>query len=296
MAFDPKLGFHSDFQNLNQAVVKDKRAPHKPLLVMLALSRYQAGHRRLLSFDEIEKPLTELLKEFAPAVQSINVINPFVRLANDGVWELTTHEGLPVSINPSTVKLSYLRREGICGGFTEKIFSRVDIKYSSALIQFLLDVHFPDTVHQDILDILGLEIKAISKKSRRDPAFRKEVLRAYEYRCAVCGFQAHIAGAPVGLDAAHIKWHTADGPDRVPNGMTLCSLHHKLFDRGVFSLDDRLKVIVSADATGNQSFQKMMLDYHGHNILIPGSRKYYPSDAYIEWHQEQVFQSPPRYA
>jgi hypothetical protein len=33
--------------------------------------------------------------------------------------------------------------------------------------------------------------------------------------------------------------------DELDNGLALCSLHHKLFDRGVFGLDDDLTVVVS---------------------------------------------------
>ena len=35
-----------------------------------------------------------------------------------------------------------------------------------------------------------------------------------------------------GLEAAHITWHAGDGPDLVPNGLVLCTLHHKALDRG----------------------------------------------------------------
>ena len=36
----------------------------------------------------------------------------------------------------------------------------------------------------------------------------------------------------LGIEAAHIKWHQAGGPDTEDNGLALCTLHHKRFDRG----------------------------------------------------------------
>ena len=42
----------------------DKRAPHKPLLLLMALSRIQQNKERLALFSEIEKPLTELYTKF----------------------------------------------------------------------------------------------------------------------------------------------------------------------------------------------------------------------------------------
>lgn len=89
-------------------------------------------------------------------------------------------------------------------------------------------------MHEDILQAIGfdLEDERQSEKRNRSPNFRENVLRAYEYRCAVCGFDVRMGHYPVGLEAAHIKWHQAGGPDIEVNGLALCALHHKLFDRG----------------------------------------------------------------
>lgn len=42
----------------------------------------------------------------------------------------------------------------------------------------------------------------------RDPAFRPEVLEAYEYCRAFCGYDGWLSGVAVGLDAAHVRWRT----------------------------------------------------------------------------------------
>jgi putative restriction endonuclease len=46
------------------------------------------------------------------------------------------------------------------------------------------------------------------------------------------------------------------GPDEESNGPALCTLHHKLFDRGVFTLSDTLNVVVSERASGTRGFQE----------------------------------------
>ncbi|MHB1445630.1 MAG: HNH endonuclease [Acidimicrobiales bacterium] len=76
-----------------------------------------------------------------------------------------------------------------------------------------------------------VEVGPVSKPRRRDPAFREQVLLAYEYRCAFCGFDGQLGREAVAIDAAHVRWWAAAGPDDVANGLALCSLHHKLFDR-----------------------------------------------------------------
>lgn len=50
---------------------------------------------------------------------------------------------------------------------------------------------------------------------------------------------------PVAVEAAHIKWHQANGPDEVRNGLSLCNLHHTLFDAGAFTASQEGTVQVS---------------------------------------------------
>jgi predicted restriction endonuclease len=38
----------------------------------------------------------------------------------------------------------------------------------------------------------------------------------------------------VGIEAAHVRWHSQAGPDVVANGLALCALHHALFDLAIF--------------------------------------------------------------
>src|SRR5262249_38742900 len=63
----------------------DQRAPHKPLLVLYALGRWQRGERAVIPYAEVEHDLTALLKEFGPPRQSHHPEYPFWRLQNDGV-------------------------------------------------------------------------------------------------------------------------------------------------------------------------------------------------------------------
>ena len=63
------------------------------------------------------------------------------------------------------------------------------------------------------------------------------MLTAYEYQCAVrLRIRWTLLREAVGLEAAHIRWWAADGPDEVDNAVALCSLHHKLLDRGAIGL------------------------------------------------------------
>ena len=77
----------------------------------------------------------------------------------------------------------------------------------------------------------------------------------------------------MGLEAAHIRWHQAGGPDIEGNGMALCSLHHKLFDRGAFTLDSSFRVIVSDDINGVGA-EQVLWAYHQKKPEHPTSGKF----------------------
>ncbi len=98
----------------------------------------------------------------------------------------------------------------------------------------------------------------------------------------------------VGVEAPHIKWHQAGGPDRFENGVALCSLHHKLFDRGVFTISPLMQVLVSESANGSAMFEHVVLDFHGRELNRPLRAEYAPRETFLEWHVAEVFRPPAR--
>ncbi|MDY6826606.1 MAG: HNH endonuclease [Bacillota bacterium] len=97
------------------------------------------------------------------------------------------------------------------------------------------------------------------------------------------------------MEAAHIKWHQAGGPDEIVNGIALCSMHHKLFDRGVFTLNDDMIFRVAEDAHGTGGMEEWLMRYHGKQIRKPQRPNYYPDDDFLHWHVREVFRGPARY-
>src|SRR4051794_410163 len=72
----------------------DQRAPHKPLLVLYDLGRWQRGLIDV-TFREAEPALTALLREFGPPRTSDHPEQPFWRLRRDGVWTVQAPAGMP---------------------------------------------------------------------------------------------------------------------------------------------------------------------------------------------------------
>ncbi len=116
------------------------------------------------------------------------------------------------------------------------------------------------------------------------------MLRAYEYRSCVCGFDLRIGNISAGLEAAHIQWFTADGPDVECNGMAMCSLHHKIFDLGAFTVEPaNLSIVFSQNLQLGDTTRSHLLSYHGAGIIRPQSAAYAPQKSYLDWHAKEVF-------
>jgi len=160
----------------------------------------------------------------------------------------------------------------------------------------VLNANFPASIHEDILQAVGIDLEGTAARARaRDPYFRDRVLKAYEYQCAVCGFNVRIGDSLVALEAAHIKWHQAGGPDQENNGIALCSMHHKLFDRGAFAISDDMRMKVSEVAHGTNGFDEWLMAYHGKEIRAPQRPSYYPEQEYVSWHVKEVFKGYQRH-
>jgi putative restriction endonuclease len=123
----------------------------------------------------------------------------------------------------------------------------------AAIASRILEQHFPESLHTDILNAVGLTLETTVTRRRRDPTFRQRVPSAYEYRCAVCGFDVRLGTVSIALDAAHIRWHQARGPETEDNGLALCVLHHKTFDLGAFTIREGV-LLVSDQANGTSGF------------------------------------------
>ena len=280
------------FENLRLWKRGDQRAPHKPLLVLYAIGKLLQGEDRLLPYSEVDEKLGNLLREFGPKRRNYQTQLPFWRLQNDGVWEIPA--AYLVSQTPSgDARKSDLDVYEVSGGFTEDIARQLqdDPDLALRIAQGMLTAHFPPSIHEDILQAVEIELPFTGTgPGKRDPNFLANVLKAYEYKCAVCGFDVRLRYQPVALEAAHIKWQQAGGPDVETNGLALCALHQRLFDRGTFTLSKQLQIMVSDEANGSAGFQEWLMRFHGQELKFPQRKSYYPDEKYISWHVNEVFQ------
>ena len=277
-----------------------ERAPHKPLLLLYALGRLQRIGQSRVSFADAEPEVARLLSEYGPARRSTTPAYPFHHLQTDGLWVVDAGGADPGS-SPSR-----LRASGAIGQLDPafEVALRRDPGLVALIARVLLDANFEESLHRELceaagLDLEGLEVAAagarVQQLRRRDPRFRELVLVAYEYQCAMCGYDGRLGTEAVGLDAAHLRWWAFEGPDTVENGLCLCSFHHKLLDRGVLGVSEDHEVAVSAHFVARgRAAEELVLRLVGQPLLKPQPAQPAPSQDHIGWHLDQVFRPPAR--
>src|SRR5207237_4920344 len=131
----------------------------------------------------------------------------------------------------------------------------------------------------------GPRHRAIIQTSRalRALDFNERVLDAYRNRCAMCGIQLRL------LDAAHIlPVAEPESTDETSNGIALCALHHRAYDRSLVTFDSDYRVHVNEgriselrDADlhrGIKAFRSSLRDM----IQVPAEKMHRPRREFVE--------------
>ena len=273
-----------------------KRHPHKPLLLLWLLARQQRGQTGPVRYEEVQEPVDRLLAEFGtPAKRDKDrAAMPFFHLEPE-LWrrEATVPH---VELSDSGGRL---RRAGARGRLQPEVEALLqsDPSLIADAARLLLDEHFTDTHVDLICGEIGLVLDGepvgqviARRRRRRDPRFRERVLQAYAGTCAMCGWDGRLLRQPVGLSAAHVRWHGHDGPDSVDNGIALCELHHKLLDLGAIGLTEDHHVLVAADFVADSDVgHRLGHELHGKPLKRPQPRFDPLATEHIRGHGTQVF-------
>lgn len=137
-------------------------------------------------------------------------------------------------------------------------------------------------------DLVDLRRYAVRKQRVRlhQQEFRSRVLFAYQDRCCICSFKHRGL-----LDAAHIQddAHT-HGWAVVPNGLSLCRIHHGAYDQFLLGISPDLRVEVNEDVLNEidgPMLKHGLQDMHGSTIRLPTKRSHQPDRERLAWKYER---------
>lgn len=151
------------FSPLHRAQWKGEEAPHKPLLVLMALSQWLQSGATRFRYADVQDPLRELIREFGlTGSTSVDPRLPFWHLTNDHVWKVETPNGSPVHFTGRRPLVSELIDQDARGRFDDQVAA--DLYGSPGLVfeligQLLCECFDPQQ-HTVLLQRLGLWLRS----------------------------------------------------------------------------------------------------------------------------------------
>lgn len=129
-------------------------------------------------------------------------------------------------------------------------------------------------------------VEMLVSRPFRERSFMHNVRSAYSNRCAMTGFRLINGGGRPEVQAAHIQPVASMGPDSVRNGLALSGTVHWMFDRGLISIGDDYRILVSTNHVPEDAAR--LLNKDG-SINLPKDETLYPNQHYLKFHRDMVF-------
>lgn len=123
----------------------------------------------------------------------------------------------------------------------------------------------------------------------RGGAFQREVPKLYGYRCCASGLKIDATFNVSMIDACHIVPFAKSYNDTITNGIALCPNLHRAFDRGMITVDENFRVIVSERFVESEDSVYSIKQLAGKPIVLPAEPRYHPLIQNFAWHRKNIF-------
>ena len=272
-------------------------APHKPLLLLSLIDLAETGRlpgRVLTRMPELVlrfRELGTLVADRWPARLKLSL--PFYHLKTQGFWHAFTEKMEPAQSSKSCVVIE-LHQE-----FFDLLASR-DLRTKARLI--LVSHYFTEPEQAALFAFLGIEMGRMASKASevlekaladgrrkgRGARFQVRVVEDYYHTCALTGYRCFTGRGASIVDAAHIDPWSETQNDELTNGLALSKSAHWMFDRGLWSVDDNLRVIVRSHRFAEVGPESLQLRaYAGRQLQFDPKAKLRPALEVLRKHRNR---------
>lgn len=136
-------------------------------------------------------------------------------------------------------------------------------------------------------EVVRDRVALLTSRVIRDRAFRRNVIAAYDCRCAFTGLKLINGGGRAEVEAAHIRPVEYGGPDAVANGLALSGTAHWMFDRGLITLEDDMSICVSRQVNDIESVWNFVQP--SRRATLPLNQANRPHPNFLAWHRDHAF-------
>jgi putative restriction endonuclease len=281
-------------------VAKDRKgmAPNKPLLVLAILDLVEAGLVGVDGLIHKDAQLNLRFRSYSPICvprrgNAVDLNLPFRYLASDGIYTHIGQDERAVRLDPSLLARF------------------IDPRFRQDARRRIVATYFPTVEQVALYAALGIpvpssdELAAVRQDQAaykaqlnrgRDARFKVSVIAGYHFTCALTGYRLIASKSTyVPMEAAHIHAHSQRGPDSPDNGLALTPTAHDLFDAGLWTIDDNLRIqvaktdIAESILPGGSHFK--LADLNDHPLFFAPQATLRPDPVHLAWHRREVFVS-----
>ena len=319
----PMIDAHSSIKKLKsirQGTSKYGNAPHKLILILTIIELIENGHFSKNEFC-IDIDFVAYFREnwtlLVNTSHSPDFTQPFYYLQNEklegeSLWEL--HPNLGFAITSHIRSINVLKEVISYASFQEDFYNLLQQpEFRIIARNTILDTYFANTKEQFIIAkysgqgyINDLEHYLLNEKEApaykiginsideeeifvRSGLFPRLIRKVYSSTCCMSGMKIITDYGSDLIEAAHIIPFSLSRDDKVTNGLALCPNLHTAFDRGLVSIDDDLRVLVSPVISENTEHPYSLAQLNRKKIIMPFGTKHYPNIDNIRWHRDNIF-------
>jgi putative restriction endonuclease len=258
------------------------KAPHKPLLLLSLLDLAESSE--LLSRAFTRSPELALrFRSYGSIVAErwqtrLDLRMPFYYLSNQGFWEPLTGE-MHRAASPESC--------AVCEMNPDFFALLADATFRLKARMILVSRYFPPEERIALFEMLGLqaaerseaktakvmeEAEEAAKRKGRSARFAVRVVSEYRFTCALTGYRCMTTDSATIVDAAHIEPFAVGQNDDPQNGLALSKNAHWMFDEGLWSADDELRILVATNQFSETGPEALKLgSYAGRHLQFdPG--------------------------
>lgn len=314
---DALSSYIRQFTKLRVDRSKGEPAPHKAILLLSIIDGIQykeiTENRIYISPELVARFKDNWHRLVQNNKFTSNFALPFYHLKSEGFWFLQTILGKEVLLTSSHSIKSFAQLKEVVdyAYLSEDLFNLLTNEHiANALKQTLMSSYFPKATYIYESETSGVINEVVSQILHEAPAsyklkadsfdeeeifirgglFKKVVPKVYNFTCSISGMRLIASREIQMIDACHIVPFSQSHDDTISNGISLCPNLHRAFDRGLITIDEEYRVVVSNDFSESTSDYSIRT-YHGRKILLPAQHYYYPSLENFEWHRINIFKN-----
>ena len=272
------------------------KAPHKPLLLLALIDLAETGDLTMRSFTR-SPGLVLRFRTYGSVVADrrptrLDFKMPFFHLSTQGFWQSFDAEMRPTR-SPEFCVVCEMDSDFLA------LMADADFRLKARLV--LVTKYFTLTEQIALFEGLGLQAGApqgiradnvvreaveSAKSKGRNARFAVRVVTEYRFTCALTGYRCVTDDGAAVVDAAHIEQWARTQNDDLSNGLALSKTAHWLFDEGLWSADNDLRVIVNTRRFSENGPEPMRLaSFVGRHLQFDPNAKLRPSVEYLRNHR-----------